>query len=79
MSGLSAENFAAIAVRDTGPGIPVEEQARIFARHFTTKASGSGLGLAIVERILQAHNGFISLKSEPGQGTEFTLYFPLAV
>jgi signal transduction histidine kinase/FixJ family two-component response regulator len=73
------ENFAAISIHDTGPGIPPEEQARIFARHFTTKTSGSGLGLAIVERILQAHNGFINLKSAPGRGTEFILYFPLAL
>jgi len=73
------ENYAAIAIRDTGPGIAPSEHARIFARHFTTKSTGSGLGLAIVERILQAHNGFIELVSEPGKGTEFTLFFPLAV
>jgi len=73
------ENYAAIAIKDTGPGIAATEHARIFARHFTTKATGSGLGLAIVERILQAHNGFVELESAPGKGTEFTLFFPLAV
>ena len=73
------ENYAAVAIRDTGPGIDSAEHARIFARHFTTKSTGSGLGLAIVERILQAHNGFIELVSEPGAGTEFTLFFPLAI
>jgi len=73
------ENYAAVAIRDTGPGIAPSEHARIFARHFTTKSTGSGLGLAIVERILQAHNGFVELHSEEGKGTQFTLYFPLAI
>jgi signal transduction histidine kinase/FixJ family two-component response regulator len=73
-----SEDFAAIAVRDTGCGIAKEQLARIFARHFTTKDGGSGLGLAIVERILQAHNGFVSFESTPGRGSEFFLYFPLA-
>lgn len=72
------DNFAAVAVKDTGPGIEDSEKHRIFARHFTTKESGSGLGLAIVERIMQAHNGFVGLDSVPGKGAEFTLYFPLS-
>jgi signal transduction histidine kinase/FixJ family two-component response regulator len=73
-----SENYAAVEVKDTGHGIKPEEQHKIFARHFTTKSTGSGLGLAIVERILQAHNGLIAVKSELGVGTAFTLYFPLA-
>jgi len=72
------ENFAAVSIHDSGPGIDAGEKHRIFARHFTTKEAGSGLGLAIVERIMQAHNGFVGLRSEPGDGAEFILYFPLA-
>jgi signal transduction histidine kinase len=73
-----AEESAAIAVIDSGCGIPTDQHAKVFARHYTTKDSGSGLGLAIVERIMQAHNGQIVLNSEPEAGTELILYFPLA-
>ena len=73
-----SEDFAAVTVTDTGCGIAQDDRHRVFARHYTTKESGSGLGLAIVERIMQAHNGFVSMQSEVGKGTEFTLFFPLA-
>lgn len=73
-----SEDFAAVTVTDTGCGISQDDRHRVFARHYTTKESGSGLGLAIVERIMQAHNGFVSMQSEVGKGTEFTLFFPLA-
>jgi len=72
------EDYAAVLIRDVGCGIPDEEHHRVFARHFTTKEGGSGLGLAIVERIMKAHNGLVTMDSQPGKGTQFILYFPLA-
>lgn len=72
-----AEECAVVFVRDSGCGIPQRDLAKVFARHYTTKESGSGLGLSIVERIMQAHNGYVILKSQPGEGTEMALYFPL--
>jgi signal transduction histidine kinase len=71
------EDAAVVFIRDTGCGIPPQDQAKVFARHYTTKDGGSGLGLAIVERIMRAHNGHVVLKSQPGTGTEMALYFPL--
>ena len=66
-----------VYIKDSGCGIPERDLAKVFARHYTTKDGGSGLGLSIVERIMQAHNGHVVLKSHPGSGTELTLYFPL--
>src|SRR4030095_8613849 len=68
----------ALAVSDTGPGIPPERLARVFEPFYTGKPSGSGLGLTIAERIVAAHGGRIEIDSEPGRGTRVTLLFPLA-
>ena len=65
-----------ISVKDTGPGIPVEMQNKIFNLYFTTKADGTGIGLSIVQRIVDQHNGVIRLISEPGKGTEFRILVP---
>jgi signal transduction histidine kinase len=54
----------AIAVADTGPGIPEETRSRIFNPFFTTRETGTGLGLAIVHRILDAHNGRITIDNQ---------------
>ncbi|MFP2912009.1 ATP-binding protein, partial [Pyxidicoccus sp. 3LFB2] len=62
---------------DSGPGISPEVRARIFEPFFTTKAKGTGLGLAVVKRIIESHQGRVSLESQPGQGTTFRLYLPL--
>ena len=72
-----AEECAVVYIKDSGCGIPERDLAKVFARHYTTKEGGSGLGLSIVERIMQAHNGHVVLKSQPGAGTEMALYFPL--
>ncbi len=62
---------------DSGPGISPEVRARIFEPFFTTKAKGTGLGLAVVKRIIESHQGRVSLESQPGLGTTFRLYLPL--
>ena len=63
-------------VKDNGPGMDAETQARIFKPFFTSKANGTGLGLAITRKLVDAHGGSIEVTSAPGQGTEFTLHFP---
>ncbi|MBD0270005.1 MAG: HAMP domain-containing histidine kinase, partial [Cyanobacteria bacterium Co-bin8] len=76
------ENYAYLWVRDTGEGIALEDQARIFER-FTratnreTLGENYGLGLAIVEAIAQAHGGWVELVSRPRQGATFTIVIPL--
>jgi signal transduction histidine kinase len=68
-----------VDVEDTGTGIPPDIQASVFDPFFTTKAvgQGTGLGLDIARKIVEQHDGTISLESEPGH-TRFTLCFPLA-
>jgi len=68
--------FVQICIADTGGGIAPENLNRIFDRYFTTKKEGTGLGLAVVERIVKAHGGFVSVKSELGKGTSFSVNFP---
>jgi PAS domain S-box-containing protein len=67
--------FLEISVADTGPGIPLELQDKVFQPFFTTEKGGTGLGLAIVKRILTAHKGDIHLTSFPG-GTIFHVRLP---
>lgn len=73
---------ARVAVRDTGPGIPVEEQARAFERFHRVDARperpGTGLGLPIAREIARAHGGGIELASVPGAGCTFTVRLPRA-
>jgi signal transduction histidine kinase len=68
-----------LAVRDTGPGIDAETQARLFEPFFTTRASqgGTGLGLAVVRAIVNEHRAKIDVHSELGRGAEFVITFPL--
>ena len=66
-----------VVIRDTGVGIPPEQLGRIFDPYFTTKAKGTGLGLALVRQTIHDHGGSISVSSEPGRGTTFTVTLPL--
>lgn len=68
----------AIAVIDTGSGIPAEAVARVFQPFFTTKprGQGTGLGLAISRDIITAHGGDIRVESEEGRGTTVTIWLP---
>ncbi len=78
------EKYFKISVKDSGRGIPSEEVDQIFKPFIrtkedsTNKTKGTGLGLAIVKHIMDAHQGKIEIKSEPGKGSKFTLCFPLA-
>src|ERR1035437_2183994 len=75
------ENFVRFAVRDDGPGIPVESIAHVFDRFYRApdqEKSGAGLGLAIAREIVVAHGGSIACVSEPGRGAEFYFLLPLA-
>ncbi len=71
--------FLRVTIGDTGTGIPKEDLSRVFDPYFTTKSSGTGLGLAVVHKIMEAHNGEISIESEPGKGTIVTLVFPMTI
>ncbi len=70
--------YVKIRIKDTGIGIPDKLLDKIFDPYFTTKQEGSGLGLAITLSIINKHHGHILVNSEPGKGTEFTLYLPAA-
>ncbi|HZL36734.1 MAG TPA: ATP-binding protein [Tepidisphaeraceae bacterium] len=66
-----------IDVTDTGKGIGPEALARIFDAYYSTRRGGTGLGLAISRRIVDEHGGHVSVSSEPGKGSVFTLEFPM--
>ncbi|MFV0406626.1 MAG: sensor histidine kinase [Propioniciclava sp.] len=78
------EHRIAVAVSDTGIGIPAAEVDRIFERFYrvdyarSRDQGGSGLGLAIVQEILHAHGGTVAVWSKPGSGSTFTLTLPAA-
>lgn len=70
-------DHAVLDVTDTGAGMTPDVAARIFDAFYSTKAGGSGLGLPTARKVVEAHGGSISLQSEPGQGSRFTLRLPL--
>ena len=80
--GQPDAQYVAIAVRDSGPGIPAELADRVFHPFFTTKgARGTGLGLTAVARVALRHDGAVHLApggAEAGRGATFTIYLPVA-
>jgi len=77
----SADNSVEVAISDTGRGIPAEYINRIFDPFFTTKAGGhgTGLGLSIAYGIVTTQGGSISVQSEAGKGSTFTIRIPAAI
>ena len=71
-------NYIVITVSDTGIGIPNDIREKIFYPFFTTKevGKGTGLGLSTVMGIVKSHGGFVKVKSEVGNGTQFQVYLP---
>jgi PAS domain S-box-containing protein len=77
--------WVTISITDDGPGISAEEQSHIFERFFRGvlaeqgHTSGTGLGLCISQQIAQAHHGHVTMQSEPGIGSKFTVWLPIIV
>ena len=76
VSASTDDGSVAISVHDTGIGIPNDAKDKLFKPLFTGKAKGTGLGLAVVKRIVEAHAGRITVESEVGKGSTFTVNFP---
>jgi signal transduction histidine kinase len=72
-------NWAELTVTDTGVGMSPEALARCFDEYWSDKKGGTGLGLPTTRRIVEEHGGTLSVVSERGRGTSFTIYLPLIV
>lgn len=68
---------AVIQISDTGRGIAPDQLPHIFDAYYSSRPRGSGLGLPTAKKIVEAHNGTITVDSEPGKGTSFTIRLPL--
>jgi two-component system, sporulation sensor kinase E len=66
-----------LRISDTGEGITEENLGKIFEPYFTTKDFGSGIGLTLVYKVVKEHKGEISVASHPGEGTAFSILFPI--
>lgn len=82
LRGQVARSGYEVSVSDTGIGIPEADQARVFERFYRVDKArdratgGTGLGLSIVKHLVEAHGGRVSLRSAPGEGSTFTVFFP---
>ena len=80
VTATAYQMFSAIHVSDTGPGIPEEEQPRVFQRFYRGAAhaeeEGVGIGLYLVRQIAEGQGGYVKVSSQPGVGSTFSLYLP---
>ena len=76
-NAIHAGNYACLTVSDSGCGMTVETQKRIFEPFYTTKFTGRGLGMSAVLGIIRSHDGSLQLSSMPGVGTTFKIFLPL--
>ncbi len=80
---VRVNGFIDLSISDQGPGIPVEEQQKIFEKFYrgsaaaANKIRGSGIGLSIIRHVADMHGGEITVQSEPGKGSTFTLRIPI--
>ncbi len=74
----AADGFVEIGVADTGPGLPPEVEADLFAPFVTTKPGGVGVGLSVCRTIVEGHGGRIWAEPNPGGGTVFRFTLPAA-
>lgn len=76
---LEEENgYMVLKVSDTGVGIPLDKQKKVFERFYqvSTERKGSGIGLSLVQRLVELHHGRVELKSETGEGSTFSIFIP---
>jgi two-component system, cell cycle sensor histidine kinase and response regulator CckA len=73
-------DYVCIAVADSGPGMDENIRQHLFEPFFTTKpeGEGTGLGLSIVYGIIMSHHGFVGVDTQPGHGSTFRIYLPVA-
>jgi len=76
ISARSQRNGVEILFRDSGQGIPVEKQSRVFEPFFSSKAGGTGLGLTVSYNIITAHGGLLELLADQAQGACFRVFLP---
>ena len=75
---VSIENGSLVfTIRDFGPGLPKENEGRVFDPFFTTRTTGTGLGLPVARRIVELHGGRIEAADAPGGGAVFQITLPL--
>jgi len=74
--GVNIRHPVRLCVRDSGPGVPPEVEARIFDPFFSTRKGGSGLGLAVVHRAVEAHAGVVFVERAPEGGAQFVIFLP---
>ena len=73
---VNNDGYVAVTIRDDGPGMAKDIKDKIFDPYFTTRERGSGLGLSVAYSIVNNHGGKIVVRSEEGEGTEFTFFLP---